>query len=106
MWLPLPRPASANSEAEAAGLDFPSSIHSHLPTPPPPVEDVDMEWMKSVAQYGQDKATTDEDMVDEDDFYGDGMDSAAATTKTPVNDALPGAAQDPTAMVRDPREMP
>lgn len=50
-----------------------------------------------MARFGQDKPPVDEGMVDEEDFYGEGANSPTAT-----KDALPGAVQDASAMVRSP----
>lgn len=53
-----------------------------------------MEWLESMTNYGQAKPHVDEDMVDDEDFYSDGVNGAAAPTAMPTKDALPGAAQD------------
>lgn len=57
-----------------------------------------MEWLESMSRMAQDKQDGDEDMVDEEDFYGHGQ-GANAAAATSLPDALPGAAQFDGGMV-------
>jgi len=56
------------------------------------------EWLNSMSSYGQPQPPTEEEMVDDEDFYGN-VTNETKTPSTRTSNTLPGASQDGTAQV-------